>query len=795
MRNINGNSGASTYKLKSETGRVIASSRQDLGKLTLCLNIQVENPVLILNQDAARSFLKECDPKKLYQLFLKATQIEAIIEKLHSCLKCATSSKTQLEHLDRSIKQLEIEIIGIKEKHEKLQSVARLRSSIAAYKNELEWLKVAVVEKEQQEASARLVTKRKEVAKINDIVHNRARLDKELKDKICSLGAEFNSLTEVVTEKDAMSDSRRQEFEKEKDELSLAQQILRNLKERESIAAKRAEELQADLNERGDNPLNVDNMRKQNDLKKQQLNKKKEDLTLFLNNARRDHGQFTDTLNEYRDKLEAAQQHMKRSQESSRKCSAQIRQMQLSSHDALSVYGQPMVQLVKRIEQMYKQKKFAEMPRGPLGRYIEVTDAKYKQAVENILEGTLTSFFVSCDKDRIQMSNLLKEFGELSRTSIITGQFHNQVYDVRNGAVQIDPRHGRVLMDVIKVSDPVVMNCLIDQRQIEQFVLVQDTETAIEMTQDIENVPENLLRVVLLHPYSEYYPAPNYRSYAVNPKPVRFIQTSNKDVIADLTVEKNGHEKKENQISQLIMELKSKIRDQEKLIQEKRDLMKELQQKEQQYIKQLDEIDSIEYPEENDTEYLRQELEELKKKQSQCARKVKENETVVAKMKDALSQNEAQLTKCRDDARLARTNMTKMQTEMENAQQQLREMNQDIKSKTNQLVALRKDEDQFALKVEELNAKINQLTAAIRGERVPTERTEEVIQQLIRSADKRIRNIESNNENIEDVELLLKNKVQQVEKMAKVSNVLGQVLKTVSSSLISLRSHYHKFIF
>lgn len=50
VRHINGNSGASNFKLKNESGRVVTSMRQDLTKLTLCLNIQVENPVLLLNQ-------------------------------------------------------------------------------------------------------------------------------------------------------------------------------------------------------------------------------------------------------------------------------------------------------------------------------------------------------------------------------------------------------------------------------------------------------------------------------------------------------------------------------------------------------------------------------------------------------------------------------------------------------------------------------------------------------------------------------------------------------------------------
>ena len=127
VRTINATSGTSSYKLKNASGQTISTSRKDLIKMTLYLNIQVENPVLILNQDAARSFLKECDPKKLYQFFLKATQIETIIEKLNSCFQSATNSKCKLEHLNRSCKHMDKEITVIKEKHEKLQSVAKLR--------------------------------------------------------------------------------------------------------------------------------------------------------------------------------------------------------------------------------------------------------------------------------------------------------------------------------------------------------------------------------------------------------------------------------------------------------------------------------------------------------------------------------------------------------------------------------------------------------------------------------------------------------------------------------------------
>lgn len=58
VRNLTA-AGSSTYKLKSATGAVISTSRSDLLKLILYMNIQVDNPVCVMTQDASRSFLRE----------------------------------------------------------------------------------------------------------------------------------------------------------------------------------------------------------------------------------------------------------------------------------------------------------------------------------------------------------------------------------------------------------------------------------------------------------------------------------------------------------------------------------------------------------------------------------------------------------------------------------------------------------------------------------------------------------------------------------------------------------------
>lgn len=51
--------GSSTYRIKNSSGKLVSSSRKDLLKILLFMNIQVDNPVCVLNQDASRAFLKE----------------------------------------------------------------------------------------------------------------------------------------------------------------------------------------------------------------------------------------------------------------------------------------------------------------------------------------------------------------------------------------------------------------------------------------------------------------------------------------------------------------------------------------------------------------------------------------------------------------------------------------------------------------------------------------------------------------------------------------------------------------
>ena len=83
-------------------------------------------------------------------------------------------------------------------------------------------------------------------------------------------------------------------------------------------------------------------------------------------------------------------------------------------------------------------------------------------------------------------------------------------------------------MEAMSFSDPVVANVFIDQLRIETILLVEDQELAL--TRDEDSVLQNLTKVILLQPFSEFYPAPSYRTYSLNEQLGRYIQVDTAEV-------------------------------------------------------------------------------------------------------------------------------------------------------------------------------------------------------------------------------------------------------------------------
>ncbi|KAL6303900.1 hypothetical protein BKA93DRAFT_826310 [Sparassis latifolia] len=82
--------GSSSYKIKSKEGKVISTKREELSAICDHMNIQVDNPMNILTQDAARQairqFLGASQRTDKYKFFLRGTQLSQLSEEYETSI-------------------------------------------------------------------------------------------------------------------------------------------------------------------------------------------------------------------------------------------------------------------------------------------------------------------------------------------------------------------------------------------------------------------------------------------------------------------------------------------------------------------------------------------------------------------------------------------------------------------------------------------------------------------------------------------------------------------------------------
>lgn len=202
-----------------------------------------------------------------------------------------------------------------------------------------------------------------------------------------------------------------------------------------------------------------------------------------------------------------------------------IRSTNSSPRENLKVYGDDYVQFVDLLERAYKQGRLKKMPVGPIGNYIEVKNAKYRPFVENTLGMILMAFCVDNSDDLVEFRNIWKSVKSNRQPFVITAKFSNNVFNMAGKCVEPNERAVR-LIDLIVVENPVAMNCLLDSSGVERIMFAESADNASYLTSKRENVPRNLFKLMLLEPYSEYFPAPSYRSYGKVLRPARYLRVS-----------------------------------------------------------------------------------------------------------------------------------------------------------------------------------------------------------------------------------------------------------------------------
>jgi DNA repair ATPase RecN len=127
--------------------------REELDRILDSFAIQLDNPIAILNQDAAKTFLFKCDPSKLYEFFMRATQLEDCRRDYNTAAEEKNTSDASIQEKVATLPDIKKEVHIWEKKYQFHQTLENKKEAITTLKTELAWSMAKQAEAEYSKAS------------------------------------------------------------------------------------------------------------------------------------------------------------------------------------------------------------------------------------------------------------------------------------------------------------------------------------------------------------------------------------------------------------------------------------------------------------------------------------------------------------------------------------------------------------------------------------------------------------------------------------------------------------------
>lgn len=575
----------SGYKLKAADGKVVSVKKDELSRMLEHFNLQVDNPVTILNQDMSRSFFNTTEPKMLFKLFLKATQLQQMKDDYADLEKNIESSMKIIECRKQCLPDLEKEVEEQRIHYQFSASLREKGNKLKELRHELAWAKIIHLEQEKAKAEREMEeheNARKEIQEriaelqqgLEQEMEVRERNTKLLDDAMGHLGTVSKELREV----DGKMRAVKNEYKEKQSQFNITEKKVRSLAAEISTLKSAIE---------NDNNGAKSRWAAARAEWQRKMNIAENEIKEVIENLKTENTHFDNVQHTMQIK-KTEKTHLDAEEKSLRRqlngLERELKGLQDQKGSQLTVYGQWVPQLLKKIAHAHSNGMFIKKPVGPIGAFIKVKDTRWAHVAERVLGRRISSFCVDNQKDEKVLRELIKtmSFDQHCTPIVTVSKFRDKVLDVSRFETS-SPEYSS-LWSILDISDTVVANTVIDQMQVESILLIPTSQEAGRLLKDKSTVPKNCKCAYTLH-MDQYYPDPNYRVYSGRgAQRARFLQVSVEDKIRDIT--KNKEECTERLNSLLTHEIKES----ETEIRNLQEKIKASNKKTQGYKKQLDRL-------------------------------------------------------------------------------------------------------------------------------------------------------------------------------------------------------------
>ncbi|XP_002122639.2 structural maintenance of chromosomes protein 6 [Ciona intestinalis] len=477
--------GQSQYKIKSSTGKVVSTKKEDLLTILDEINLHVDNPLTCLNQEMSKNFLHSKNESDKYKFFLKSTQLDQMSRDYRFIKQQQITMKSVLKQKEKAIPDLKKDVLEKERRFKDLASLQELKAKVEDFKGELAWAHVVQLEHSLKPTKRDLDKEKARTVKYDAAL-------KKCAENETGAQAKFESLQKLAKEYQEQIKSKepgRHKAKKLYDETKVSCKALENNLAR-AVRSKREvgkdkREMEMRIQElKNSSKVDTEGKKQEREEKCAQLNERVQQLQAQLKTVSHDIEQYSHAVNRSREQISTLKSEEANQQQEHRKLKQTLNNLVAGKKNKLQLFGPKMPEFVKRIEDAFMKKKFRHKPRGPIGSCLTLKDQSLAVPVEAAIKSYLHAFVVENHNDeKILMSIRNSVFSphERARIAIYTMKFSNQVYNVSHGRV-IHPLFSSVL-DLLVINDPVVANCLIDLGGIETILVIPENKDALSTIQ------------------------------------------------------------------------------------------------------------------------------------------------------------------------------------------------------------------------------------------------------------------------------------------------------------------------
>ncbi|KAI9052501.1 hypothetical protein LZ554_003845 [Drepanopeziza brunnea f. sp. 'monogermtubi'] len=482
--------GSSGFKLKNHAGRIISSKKGDVDDLVEYYQLQVDNPMNVLTQDAAKSFITASTPAQKYKFFVEGVQLEALNNDYKIVLDTCEQIDTRLQDSIDDIKHLKKSLDDAQAKHKAVNERNEMKSELRRLGGKHAWSQVRdqevklaeidqkLVDHQQQinDAEAKVTEKDENFQKAEDLLTRHKDACTQLQDELPALKEEeekARSVHETATKDVAAIHTQHKIIS---DDLKSALKSVKAVQDAIKAEEKRLEDANGGAHAQ----------------KVQDLAEAKE----TLENARAEFLRSEEARPQLDENLRSAsatarnlETPLQQRTEEFNNAKTKLTHLDSNQGDQLAGFDRVMAGVLQIIQ---NDRGFREKPVGPVGLHIKLLQPKWSNAIESKMGAALSGFVVTSKPDQLRLSDILrKNKMGWCPVSIVNGP----PLDLSGN--EPDPQYDTIYR-VMSIDNELVKRQLIIGHAIEQTILIESRSQAIGVMYDGPR-PRNVRQCFAMH--------------------------------------------------------------------------------------------------------------------------------------------------------------------------------------------------------------------------------------------------------------------------------------------------------